>query len=238
MTALFCISTIKNISYPLLWNDEAETALFASRILQFGYPKVNDGHNSLYLLGETTGIDLKHDSYVGSVWGQYYFAAAGVLLAKYFDNLYVKTFIVRLPFAIIGIIGILIFSLSLIDFTRSLKTKLFMWALFMSFEMVSIPLILHLREARYYSLLIFLYSCAVYLYVRFSVNNKPQKFIYTFAVTLLLFLIYNTFPPAYFAFVAALFLFEIRTIGKPRQFLAKTLPIYVSLAAIMSQCYF
>ena len=47
--SLFIFSVFKNISRPLLWNDEAETAEYARRIITYGYPKVDDGKNILNL---------------------------------------------------------------------------------------------------------------------------------------------------------------------------------------------
>jgi hypothetical protein len=47
---LFAAWVLKHLSYPLLWNDEAETAMYAERILEFGYPKVHDGRNVVFEL--------------------------------------------------------------------------------------------------------------------------------------------------------------------------------------------
>ncbi|MFI5265719.1 MAG: hypothetical protein ACHQT7_03170, partial [Candidatus Levyibacteriota bacterium] len=39
---VFCVGLFKNISYPLLWNDESYGAMNALRVLEYGYPKVHD----------------------------------------------------------------------------------------------------------------------------------------------------------------------------------------------------
>ena len=38
-------AVLRHLGHPLLWNDEAETAMYGQRILTFGYPKVDDGRN-------------------------------------------------------------------------------------------------------------------------------------------------------------------------------------------------
>ncbi len=50
LAVLFSISLFKNISYPLLWCDEGDTAMYATRVLEYGYPKVHDGKNVLYVV--------------------------------------------------------------------------------------------------------------------------------------------------------------------------------------------
>ena len=49
LVVLFSLSLFKNISYPLLWNDEAEGAMTGRRVLEYGYPKVHDGKNTVFL---------------------------------------------------------------------------------------------------------------------------------------------------------------------------------------------
>ena len=46
--ALVGIALFRHLSYPLLWADEAETALFAERVLEHGYPKVHGPRNVVY----------------------------------------------------------------------------------------------------------------------------------------------------------------------------------------------
>ncbi len=58
LSIIFAFSLFKNIAHPLLWNDESETAMFARRILEYGYPKVHDGKNILYLMALPIKIKL------------------------------------------------------------------------------------------------------------------------------------------------------------------------------------
>ena len=113
---VFSFSLFKNISYPLLWHDEAETAMFGERILQYGYPKVHDGKNVLYNFDfeyapgfGLLGLKEETDAYIGgALWGQYYFSVPGIYLADKMKNIYNQTASVRIPFALAGFLGILI----------------------------------------------------------------------------------------------------------------------------------
>ena len=118
----FSISVFKNIAYPLLWSDEGETVMFATRILRFGFPKIHDGKNVLYLLNhpdKQLGQKENIDAYIGSVWGQYYFASPWVRLLEGTEDIYVKTAFLRIPFAAVGILGLIMFMSSVREFFKS-----------------------------------------------------------------------------------------------------------------------
>jgi putative lipoprotein len=46
--ALFAGLLFGRLAWPLLWQDEGETAMFARRVLEYGYPKVHDEGNVVY----------------------------------------------------------------------------------------------------------------------------------------------------------------------------------------------
>jgi len=212
LCCLFCFSVLKHISYPLLWQDEAETAMYAKRIIQFGYPKVHDGKNTIYQLihpNPDLGVDKKTDAFIGSGWGMYYFAAIGVALAENVNDIYQKTALVRMPFSIIGILGILIFAFAAATLFIARRTSILLFLVsFILLELFSISLTLHLREVRYYSLVIFLSACLLFIYIHNGFIKKWNQTIYGFALIILLFLIFNTFYPLYIAFFVAIFLYE------------------------------
>jgi len=198
---LFSLSLFKNISYPLLWNDEAETAMFATRILEYGYPKVNDGKNVLNLLeheDKSLGVKQKYDAFKDAIWGQYYFAVPAVLLAHKVGDIYLKTALIRIPFAAIGFLGLLIIVLPISKLFAQRLRKILFLILFFGLELFSISLILHLRDARYHSLLIFLTGLIFYLYFQYYIFKKINFWIYTVLLSLFLLLVFNTFFPAYF----------------------------------------
>src|SRR5437867_11263344 len=101
LVCLFCVLLYKNISYPLLWNDETDTAMAARQILKYGYPKVHDGKNIIFLPEEATWIGYKpaYDMNVAMTWGGFYFATIGVFFGDLVEDMYLKSALVRVPFA-------------------------------------------------------------------------------------------------------------------------------------------
>jgi hypothetical protein len=151
---LLFISLFRHISYPLMWNDEAETASFGQSILNHGYPKIHDGKNVLYPLRHpdlSLGEDKKTDAFIGSGWGGFYFSTIGIMAASLSDDLYVKTALMRIPFAILGAGAIALFALAGMAPFRKREDRLLFLAAFLFLELLSVSLALHLREVRYYS---------------------------------------------------------------------------------------
>jgi hypothetical protein len=240
LSILLVVSVCKNISYPLLWNDEAETAMFATRVLQYGYPKVHDGKNMLYLLelpDKTVGIDRKTDAYIGTVWGHFYFAAVGELFARCTQDLYLKTAMLRIPFALAGLCGIGLFALTAMGFFRmSRDQRLLFVCLFLLLVLLSVSLALHMREVRYYSLSILFSAAVFFLYSCFVLFRAMHARVYIPLMSCVLVLIYDTFPPAYGASVIMVSLAEgLRFIRKtPRKEIALALaPLLVSVAVVI-----
>ena len=236
---LFAVGLFKNIAYPLLWNDEAETAMFATRILEYGYPKVHDGKNILCLLQLPVEFGVKEgiDAYIGSVWGHFYFSTIGAFLAEKVNNIYIKTALLRIPFALIGLLGLIIMILSVISlYKKNLIAKLIFLVFFVFFELLSISLILHLKQVRYCSITIFLSACIIYTYINYRLFKKINPAIYILAMTLLLLLLFNTFMPAYFAFIISIGLYECLEFLKERQMkacISSTLPLFISLIPVI-----
>ena len=107
----FCAGIFLNIAYPLMWADEAETAMFGERVMKYGYPKFHDGPNIVYPIRSNEpglGVNAKDDAYIGSGWAQFYYATIGLSLAGEKDGIYEKTALMRVPFAIAGASGVLI----------------------------------------------------------------------------------------------------------------------------------
>ena len=100
----------RHLSYPLLWQDEAETAVFATRVIEYGFPKVHGERNVVYEFGGNIAIGVKEsvDAYIGTTWGHFYYAVPGVLWARDTADLYTRTLRLRLPFALAGAAGLLL----------------------------------------------------------------------------------------------------------------------------------
>jgi len=153
--ALFATLLFKNISYPLMWQDEGETAMFATRVLEYGYPRVHGPRNVLYEFGTNIALGVKEqfDAYIGTTWGHFYFAVPGVLWARSTGDFYAKTARLRIPFAAAGAFGVAIWALALTPvFGGDRRRALVFVASFFALTAGSISLLLHLREVRYYSL--------------------------------------------------------------------------------------
>ncbi|MFH0856162.1 MAG: hypothetical protein V1869_06640 [Candidatus Omnitrophota bacterium] len=237
LVILFAFSLFKNIQYPLLWNDEAEAAMHAGRVLDYGYPKVHDGKNTVNIsnLPAGIGVDEKTDAYLGHVWGQYYFCAAGEFFARKISDIYVKTAAVRIPFAAIGFMGVVLMALSVINlFGKRLSDKLLFSVIFAFFELLSVSLVLHLREVRHYSLAVFLSAAILYLYINYRFARKISLASYFFLMAAFLFLLFNVFPPTYFIFLAVIGLSEFPGLFRARgvkNFIANISPLLVSFVA-------
>ncbi len=225
-TALFLTLVFKHISYPLIWHDESDTVMFGQRVLEYGYPKVHGPKNIVYgLKDELRGrVHETFDAYRGAPWGYYYFAAIGVALAQHSENLYAKTARLRLPFALIGVLGLAVLLLAVLPSVGSRPAKWTFAIAFVLFSTYSISLILHIREARYYSLVIFLAACFIYVFNRFHVFKDLRFGRYASLVPLLLLAFFNTFYPAFAVFLVATGLHDIahalRQPGNPHERLA------------------
>lgn len=201
---LFLFSLLKNISYPLFWNDEAETVMFGERILKFGYPKVNDGKNIVYAINledKKIGIDSNNGAYVGYVWGGFYLAAFGVWLSTYVTDIYAKTALIRLPFVLVGAAGIFIFAYTSASIFKRRFYKLLFFTVFIFCELFSVSLALHIRDVRHYPLLIFLTAICMHLYLDRIYFHKFSSIIFLIFFPLVLSLIFHVFEPALFIYL-------------------------------------
>ena len=240
IVSLFLVSLFKNIKYPLLWNDEAETAMYATRILDYGYPKIHDGKNLVYLLelpDKRLGMNEKIDAWTCVTWGQYYFAAIGAFFAEKVDDIYSKTAILRIPFAGIGFLGVFVTALLAARlFRENLTHMLIFLVLFSLFELLSVSLVLHLREVRAYSINIFLSACLFYSYVSYAGLKKTGASNYVVSATLILVLLFNNISISYFSAAAAIGLFSSFEFFKKRNFrnlVISMLPLFISFIVII-----
>ena len=212
----FSVSVFKNIQYGVLWNDEAQTAMYAERVNSFGYPKVSDGKNILNL-SETTdlsiGVKKSTDAWVYvSSWGQYYFAAPFVKMAEFVNDIYIKTAIVRIPFALLGFLGILIFGFSFSSLIKDSPQRLVFFNLYLLFELLSVPLALHIREVHYFSLTIFALSLLSWVFLKYYLGKSMKNLLFQILTFCLMFCLLNVYFPAFFSvliFILVLIFFKL-----------------------------
>jgi hypothetical protein len=200
----FGVFQYKHLSYPLVWQDEAETVMFGQRVLDHGYPKVHDAGNVVYGLGVplSVGVDESTDAYIGSLWGQYYYAALAVWLAEASDDPWTQTALLRLPFALAGSAGLALLLLAIVPALRSLGVR---WqsagACYLLLLCVSTSLLLHLREVRYYALGVLFVALVVLIQSMQMARLDPaaggrRRWPMAAMQAVALFALFNSFYPA------------------------------------------
>lgn len=133
-----------NLGGRLLWGDETEAALLAINIEKYGLPKVSDGINTVTYMGEKADAD-KYGNWIWSPWLSEYLAAGSF---KLFGQ---STAAARLPFAIIGFFSVALTAFVVYRIYGSHEIS----AVSMFFLATSEAFVLHVRQCRYYSLIIF-----------------------------------------------------------------------------------
>ena len=169
------------------------------------HPKIHDEKNALYgFFNKDLAAKESIDAYIPSGWVQYYFAVPGVYCAEKTKNLYLKTALVRIPFALAGFAGVLVFAFLAYPVFSRRNIPLFL-LVYGLLEIMSVPLTLHLHEARHYPLTLLLTASILLLYSRYRFFKSLAYSKYLCAMLLLLLLLFNTFYPAFLI----LFLFLI-----------------------------
>jgi hypothetical protein len=256
---IFAVGLFKHISYPLMWADESMTAVGAERVLDYGYPKVHDGRNVFYDLRHsdmTLGIDKKTDAYIGGAgWGHYYFAAPFVALSKFASDMYLKTAMLRIPFALAGCAGLLLLLWTGVRPLERRLDRLAVAVLFVVLELPSVTLMLHMREVRYYSLQLLLTAIALGAFAAYHLYSTISFRVYAAAVVCLVPLLFLTFSPAAAAFYLTIFLYlagewliakgkgQKKSVSAPDQHGLRThllsfLPMLASLALVAPLAWF
>jgi hypothetical protein len=162
-----------------LWQDEAETVLLAQGILRSGLPIARNGDNVVsQLQGEEYGPDFV---WRWSPWMQNYLAAGSMRLLGQ------TTFAARLPFAVLGILSVAL--------TYVLARRLFgppaIARLSALLLVLSVPFLLHVRQARWYAPAYVLVALLFLFLLRIA--NRQRFGIAGFVVTAVLFFHTNYF---------------------------------------------
>lgn len=133
---------LPNLGNRYLWEDEAETALLARNVLRFGLPVAFDG---VHVISQECGTDYD---------GQYLWRQTGwlpiYLAAASFRAFGEGTLAARLPFALIGLLApVSLYALARRCWARRAAALVAGLSL-----LLSVPFLLHVRQARYYALVI------------------------------------------------------------------------------------
>lgn len=205
ISGVFIVALFKNLGSPLMWNDEAEAAMFGRHILKYGYPKIHGDRYTLFAspLELKDAVHDQHDSFVASTWGHFYLGALGVWWGGNSVDDYQRTWRLRFPFVIIGLIGlgiVLLLTVSLLGGTTI--ARLSAAILFIFIEATSVLLCLHLRQARYYAIAVFVGALFLLFYLRWMNQEKARCWSYIIGGSLALILSFQAFYPFFFILCA------------------------------------
>lgn len=249
LQTLFAWLLFSGLEAPLLWHDEADTAMFGRRILDYGYPKVHGPVNTTYgvqhplEVGSVAGLD----AYVGSPWGQYYFAAPAVAWSDGADGFAARTWRMRVPFVLAGWCGVLLLGVVGAAGWRRLGASVpLFWCGYGVALMANVSLQLHLREVRYYPLVVLALGLVAALELRRHASpsqGAPRPA--TLVLAGVLWLLFNLFYPAYAAVtLAAGAIYALRALPEPgwvarlRRFGAEAGPYLVAGLAVLPMALF
>jgi hypothetical protein len=172
--ALSAVIIFSGLDQRYLWDDEAETALLAQRVLRFGVPLAWDGSS---LISQECGQDYD-ENYVWrqTPWLPVYLAAASF---KLFDA---SAFTARLPFALLGLLSVpSMYWLARRVFADRLTALIAAASL-----LLAVPFLLHVRQCRYYSLAIFASIWILYFFFTLRARRRLAAVGLALALTVLI----------------------------------------------------
>ena len=178
-----------------LWDDEANTAIFAANVWKTGDTTAFDGTNIIAFRGGLELSGIKNRAYPPL---QYFYAAPFVgLLGR-------NAFAARLPFVLAGLAGFFLWAWWMLrDAPRSLL------ALTGVFTLGNVSLFLYLRQSRYYGLAFALALAFVYLYLHRD-RSRRNRILLSLSGVALLACHYLTYGAGMVCLAADYLLFERR----------------------------
>jgi len=212
LTIIFAFLVIPNLGARALWQDEAETALVAKQMVKSNnwLPYANDGQGPI-------SQDWNYQFSVSQLWRwhpwlQFYVTALS------FKLLGISALTARLPFALAGIL----FFYYWIDFVvkHGPKNRMF-YFLAISLVLTSVPLLLHIRQARYYSLALLFTLMAVdgYLIILKRLPTQGVTLKYkietSFKYILGSILLFHSFLPGALALQISFWIHQIYSLIRP-----------------------
>jgi len=151
-----------HLGHYALWDDEADTALFAQSVWRTGDTYSMLDHN---LIAHTNGQELKN------LYNRYIPPLGFYLAAPFVGNTFGSALAARLPFAICGLLTIMLMLVWLWRARASIST----WLLMSVGILGNVSLMLYSRQCRYFSPAILATTALVFLYV-FGDNRKRTLF--------------------------------------------------------------
>lgn len=198
-----------NLGNQYLWQDEAETAILSENTLEYGYPRAFDGRNYVNpRIMEFYGIGMgKNYVWLYHPWIQFYITALSFLLFG------VSTFTARLPFALIGVVNILMLYLLALRITKERFVAGFA-AFLMAF---SVPYLLMMRQCRYHAPMIFFVLFVLYWYSAFREDRANRSLVMCAAGLIgLCYTVHGIFLPVFAALALHYLIFSFNKKDFPR----------------------
>jgi hypothetical protein len=163
-----------NLDDRRLWDDEAETALLARNTLRFGVPIAWDGVN---LISQECGTDYDSNYlWRQTPWLPIYVAAGSFALLE------ASTFSARLPFALLGLLAVP----SMYVLARRASGDRVVAVLAAGSLLLSVPLLLHVRQCRYYAVAILAVIWVLYFFFLLSTHRRLAAAGLALALTVLM----------------------------------------------------
>ena len=164
---------LTNLGNQHMWQDEAQTSLISQTILDRGIPYGFDGKN---FLSQELGVEYG-ENYIWKwhTWLPFY------IQAGFFKLLGTSTFTARLPFALMGMLAIW----ATFFFTRELWKSDRIAAAATLFLLCSVPFLVLMKQARYYSPAALFTILSLWVYIRLLKGEKNAGWMLVAASTLL-----------------------------------------------------
>jgi len=202
----------------LLWGDEAETAVLARNVAQFGVPRTFDGTN--YILLHGTVDENRNHIWTWSPWMQEYFAASSFILFG------PTTWAARAPFALLGWGSLVVLAAVTYKIYRSHWVALASVVLLGTSEVF----LLHARQCRYYPISVFGEILLVYGIYQLLVQDRRGLWLAALALVLQF---YSNYIIVVANLPALLFLaWMLRKQGKPAVLRVATVAGILIIAAL------
>ncbi|NJO89641.1 MAG: hypothetical protein HC831_12350 [Chloroflexia bacterium] len=167
-----------------LWVDECVSAYLSNNVIKYGYPSVYDG---AYYKSVANGNDSNSDGV--EAW----YSWLTIYLQGIFRYLFgTSEFVTRLPTAILGWLSMLYLFLGI----KKLTENEFIQNLTLAIYVFSIPLLIYMRSAHYYSAVLCFTTMSLFYYL--SLIERPEKKVNTIMFALSLTLLFHS---NYFLFI-------------------------------------
>lgn len=146
IVALSIFLQFKNLGDRALWDDEAQTAVLARQVVAHGLPMFVEGENNIP--SDRSDLSDYNDKrvFVWNTWFPYYITAASFIVFAE------STWSARLPFALFGVLSFLLYAAICLRLFGQNKRLLIISFIMLA---ISVPFLLHVRQSRYYSIIIF-----------------------------------------------------------------------------------